>query len=271
MARGTVNVPTKIDSVLLVGTTVERPQATKTDEYTKLLLHFDSDFTDLCGKTVTAYGNAAISSAQSKFGSASALFDGNEDYISTPGVDDWYFDTGDFTIDFWVRRNGTGSYPGIISCSDTSTGWAIGFGNGDNKIRVVWNSAQQILSTNAIPDLTWTHIALVRYGDTATLYINGVNNGSVSVAGVNINPDGNGALKIGKLNSSANYFFNGNVDEMRVSKGIARWTADFTPPASAYDWSSILLQAGAQYFDTTIGKPIWSNGTNWVDATGTTV
>jgi len=60
--------------------------------------------------TVTAYGNAQIDTAQSKFGGASGLFDGAGDYLSTPDSEDWNFGSGDFTIDFWVRFN---SLPGV--------------------------------------------------------------------------------------------------------------------------------------------------------------
>ena len=80
------------------------------DNYTKLLLHFDgtdgsTTFVDSSpsGKTVTAVGNAQIDTAQYKFGGASGLFDGNGDYLSVPDSDDWYFGTGDFTIDAWAR------------------------------------------------------------------------------------------------------------------------------------------------------------------------
>ena len=79
------------------------------DEYTKLLLHCDgadgsTTFIDSAtGKTITASGNAQIDTAQYKFGGASGLFDGTNDFLYTPNHADFTFGTGDFTIDFWVR------------------------------------------------------------------------------------------------------------------------------------------------------------------------
>ena len=68
-------------------------------------------------KIVTANGNARITTGQSEFGGASGLFDGSGDYLSTPDSADWYFGTGDFTIDFWVRFNalpGSGTIYGYV-------------------------------------------------------------------------------------------------------------------------------------------------------------
>jgi hypothetical protein len=82
------------------------------DGYTVVLLHMNGSdasttFTDNAfgglGHTWTANGNAQIDTAQSKFGGASGLFDGNGDYISTPDSDDFFFSAGDFTFDTWVR------------------------------------------------------------------------------------------------------------------------------------------------------------------------
>jgi hypothetical protein len=81
------------------------------DAYTVLMLHMDGVDTcthfldsELTPKAVTAVGNAQIDTAQSKFGNASALFDGAGDYLSVPDSADWAFGTGAFTIDFWTQH-----------------------------------------------------------------------------------------------------------------------------------------------------------------------
>src|SRR5690606_37647124 len=83
---------------------------TDTDPYTVLLMHMDGSdngttFTDECGKTVTAHGDVCTKTAEKKFGTASAYFDGNGDYLSVPASEDFNFGAGDFTIDLWVKRS----------------------------------------------------------------------------------------------------------------------------------------------------------------------
>ncbi len=79
------------------------------DPNTKLLLHMDgsngsTNFVDSAqSRSVTANGNAQISTSQYKFGGASGYFDGSGDYLTVPDSSDWTFGTGDFTIDLWVR------------------------------------------------------------------------------------------------------------------------------------------------------------------------
>jgi hypothetical protein len=80
-----------------------------------------------------------------------------------------------------------------------------------------------------ISDATWTHIAVVRNGNTITGYKDGVSGGSQTNAAA-CDSGGNG-INIGR-NSTEH--FNGWIDELRVSKGVARWTNNFTPHASAY-------------------------------------
>lgn len=212
------------------------------DSYSKVLLHCDgadasTTFTDESGKTWTADGNAQIDTAQQKFGTASGLFDGTGDRVSTPNSADFDFGTGDWTIDFWIRKNGTKAYPGIIGTevSPTSQGWNIALGNSDNKVRVVWDNAVKILTAGTIADLTWTHVAVVRYGNTVKVYLGGTADANTDdCTGDSIDSDAGGAA-IGRLTTNVdNYYWNGWIDEVRVSKGIARWTANFTPPTMAY-------------------------------------
>ncbi len=85
------------------------------------------------GKTVTAYGNAQVSTAQSKFGGASAYFDGNGDYLSTPDSDDFYLGNNDFTLEAWVYKNNTGSVNIVSQDQDggnTFWVWGMSYSNG---------------------------------------------------------------------------------------------------------------------------------------------
>ncbi len=221
--------------------------APATDTYTKLLLHTDGSngsttFTDseTTPKTVTASGNAQISTAQSKFGGASGLFDGSGDYITTDSASDFDFGTGNFTIDFWVYRSSS-SAAGVFSMtSPTCESWI----NADAQFAFYCNGYVYkycIGSVGALSINTWHHIAIVRYGtaeNNLAFYFDGVLQTSGTwwdnLAANESMPDV-GNFLIGSDGPSApSGWFNGYIDEFRISKGIARWTTDFTAPTSAY-------------------------------------
>mgnify|MGYP000926864033 FL=1 len=219
------------------------------DSYTKSCLHFQN-------RVWTFYGNAQIDTAQKPFGTGSLLLDGSGDYIGTVDSPDFDFGTGDFTIDFWVRRDGNiNDYGGVISGTSTSdNGWNLSFGSvagsNQNKLRFAHPNGSwgpKIVSSTVLPDTTWTHIALVRNGNTITMYQAGTSVGSVDCTGWTVDCSGTGAV-IGRYytNQDSNYF-NGWLAEFRITKGLARWTSDFTPPSSAYSddsYTMVLLHFG---------------------------
>lgn len=204
------------------------------DQYTKLMLHMNgangsTTFTDssLVPKTVTANGNAQISTAQYKFGEASGLFDGTDDYLSLADSADWDFGSGDFTIDFWgYALNKGGASNGIIigqalGLGGTTASWAIntsgstiGFnassGGGSWDITNVATTVST--STN-----DWKHYMFVKSSGTLRIYVNGseVINGACGTM-----PNSTHLLTIGRGTSTGNSI-SGYVDELRVSK-IAR-------------------------------------------------
>ncbi|MBL7130493.1 MAG: VCBS repeat-containing protein [Candidatus Omnitrophica bacterium] len=222
--------------------------ATNSDLSTKLLLHCDggdgsTNFPDssVFNHPVTAVGGAQIDAAEYKFGSASGLFDGDGDYLSIPDSNDWDYGSGDFTIDFWVRFNDTASenyfYDQYTSPTDS--------------IRFSLSPTNNIIfraKTGGVNDAyyvynwsyssgVWSHLALVRNGTSLLLFIDGTLvtwTFIYDAIGNNILPDISADLEIGK-------YLNGWLDEFRISKGIARWTSNFTPPADPYS-------SDAQYF-----------------------
>lgn len=219
------------------------------DIYTVALLHMNgtdasTTFTDESGKTWTASGNAQIDTAQSKFGGASALFDGAGDFISTPDSDDWLFDAGSnsnaWTIDFWVRFNGDpSSNVGLISQTSSSTQfWAVILDSGTSLRFRLYNSGDVVNivnSWNPAAD-TWYHIAIVKNGTTGYLmFVDGTQIGTTQTDTstlLNITA----TLCIGKYTDASNntWYLNGWMDEVRISKGIARWTANFSKPVNEY-------------------------------------
>jgi hypothetical protein len=190
-------------------------------------------FTDESGKAWAASGNAQIDTAQFKFEGSSGLFDGAGDYIHTADNADFNFGSGNFTIDYWIRINATVSYPGIVTAR-VGNGWVTGLGDSNNRPRFVCDGSV-ITAVAVVPLSIWTHIAWVRNGTTIFCYVNGIQDQITWVIGAGaINSDAAG-LDIGRLGiGTNNYYFNGWVDELRLSKGIARWTSDFIPPVYPY-------------------------------------
>jgi hypothetical protein len=215
------------------------------DSYIKLLLHCNGTdgsqtFIDEIGKTVTAIGNAQIDTAQSKFGGASGLFDGAGDYLSIPDSDDWNFGSGDFTIDLWVRFNsvaGTQMLVGQLAEGGIDNSWFlywttpeyIKFGYSTDGINITTVTRGWAAVVN-----TWYHIAVVRNGDNLYFFVDGIQAGTTYNMSGAVIYNSSRILEIGTQNSGVNDPFNGWLDEVRISKGIARWTTNFTPPTSEY-------------------------------------
>ena len=223
----------------------------KVDSYTKLLLHCDGAdastiFVDsaITPKTVTAYDNAQIDTANKQFGTGSALFDGTGDYLGIPNSADWDFGSGDFTIDFWIYPIDTTRQAIFASTSDywlgldyccqgtrninlfasaTGTDWAL----------INADSGGNGIGTISLVSETWTHVAFVRHGNSWRTYINGVIDVDITVSGtLTVKEE---TKNIGRWGGDGISKFNGQIDEFRISKGIARWTAAFTPPTRSYN------------------------------------
>lgn len=212
------------------------------DNNTKLLLHADgadggTTFIDSSNQahTVTAVANANTSTNQFKFGNASAGFDGTGDYISVPDSADWdlFGSSADATIDFWVKHTdhaGTEMYMAQWE-SGNDVWYFYHDGTGLNMYALTGGvTIIQLPSAGEITDTNWHHIALVKEGTTYTIYKDGT---SVSTV-VSATTDTYAApLRIGTDDTAGNWF-DGSIDELRITKGTARWTGNFTVPAQEY-------------------------------------
>lgn len=208
------------------------------DSTVSLLLHMDgannsTTFTDksYTPKTVTAFGNAKISTAQSKFGGASAVFDGNGDYIEFDRGTDLQFGAGDFTIEGWVNLSSLASYQSIFG------GYDIGLDVQNSTTLVVGYNATpggfMSRTVSTISTGTWYHWAMSKTSGTFRLFWNGVQAGASAVAPAMNNTVVKWVIGKNATNNSSHYL-NGYVDEVRVTKGLGRYTANFTPSASAF-------------------------------------
>jgi hypothetical protein len=217
------------------------------DTNTKLMLHMDGEngstgFVDETGKTATNNGNVQISTTQSKFGGASCSFDGSGDYLTFADSEDWNFGNGDFTVDFWAKRTRTNTAEMLVS-QDTENAisnfaWSIYIYSNDRVdfSTAVGNSYYSITNgTISITDTNWHHYAMVRSGTNLYGFIDGVLSGSINTLGSLALNNSTNPLIIGETWWYATkHPFSGNIDEVRISKGIARWTANFTTPTRAY-------------------------------------
>jgi hypothetical protein len=241
------------------------------DSYTKSLLHFNgadgsTTFTDESGKTWTAHGHAQIDTAQSVFGGASGLFDGlGDDYISSPDSADWYFGSGNFTIDFWVRFTAlpsNGSYQAIYS-QTASVLDRVYLGVTNTSGTYYWkfmiDAGGDPLGTNAPSSLsinTWYHIALVRSGNNWMVFQNGSQCGTTATNSTAIDDIGAEA-EIG-IYSTNSLPLKGWVDELRISKGVARWTTNFTPPSEEYAAATATYTPTSTATDTPTYTPTYT-------------
>jgi hypothetical protein len=210
-----------------------------------LLLHGDgtngsTTITDSSrfANTVTAVGNAQISTAQSKFSGASIAFDGTGDYLIPTASNIVDFGTADFTIEGWFYLNALGSNRCFID------GRSAGINNQvlcqvttDNRIKfgaIVSGSVSYFVeSTSTFSANTWIHIAISRQSTTLRLFFNGELQSNVSNS-TNFT-SGTNRPTIGATGfSPGDQPWNGYMDEIRITKGIARYTANFTPPTAQF-------------------------------------
>ena len=220
-----------------------------TDASTKLLLHNDgteNSFADssASNNTMAVTGNVTQSANQSKFGGKSAYFDGSSTYLTTSydtALFDWW--TSDYTIDTWVYltsytgRNSSSISTMIGNMNPTSDAnyWSFGPNKNGHLSFYYWNGSSNIIESSETISLNeWTHVAMSFSGSTIKLFINGVQVASGTKSGT---PQSGleFPLVVGQNEDGVTVCpFAGYVDELRVLKGIARWTSDFDLPTSIY-------------------------------------
>jgi hypothetical protein len=221
------------------------------DSYTKLLCHFDtakaSSVLAETGQTITYAADADCTNAQSKFGGKALALDGTGDYISLPNEAGWDFGTGNFTIDGWIKYDSLPVVTGGIISSETgaTAAYTLDF-LASGALR--WRNADTVEITSAAITTAWTHFAIVRNSNTCTMYIDGVSAGSYDCTGDSFNSAG-GVLAMGRLRVDVDaYYLDGWLDEVRISKGIARWTSAFTKPA--YPYGQVVISTTQKEFGT---------------------
>ena len=216
-----------------------------------LLLHMDgangsTTFTDnsVNNFTVTANGNVQISNAQSKFGGTSAYFDGVGDSLSISSNSAFGFSTSAFTVELFVFltvdgiaggttlfdfRSGMTATPWTFYVANSGAGNRIGVYYALGISFVEWNGSGPFLSLNQ-----WYHLALVRDGSTYKLFVDGTQATLSAGSASAVNLGTPKPCRIGAAADGTTAPYTGYIDELRLTKGVARYTSNFTPPTSPF-------------------------------------
>lgn len=209
-------------------------------------------------KTLTANGGAQISTTQSKFGGASAIFDGNGDYLTVPTGSYINFGTGDFVIECWARVNDIDGNYGIF-------GWQANQAGSDPIVRLgimsgivefayrggAFTSAPSLVSQSTINANQWYYITVSRANNVMRLYLDG----ALQQEHTPSNPatlDAPFAPNVGAIpfDGSSQWFFNGYIDELRITKGSSRGYTGSTisiPTSSFPDTGNLVTAIGGGF------------------------
>ncbi len=178
-------------------------------------------------------GNAQIDTTTKKYGTGSMEFDGTGDWLLLANNVNQQLGTGNFTIEFWVylATGDTGSNRGLVAKGTSTTGFLVSL-NTTQKVVFTFTTST-ITSSGAITLDAWNHIAVVREGT-------GSNQTKIYIAGTN---DGTGTVSTDFNQTSVMYVganrtggdpMKGYIDDLRITKGVARYTSAFTPPTAAF-------------------------------------
>lgn len=207
----------------------------------ELLMHMDGTngstiFIDssLNNVNITANGNAQINTTTKIFGAGAGYFtagaganpDGTKSWLTTPSP--LLDGTGPFTVEAWVYLDEPDYYQTVYSTRDINIGSSFGFTD-NNEIFAYSDSTGGLFSGYTVNYGEWTHVAWVYDGDIFKMFVFGVEVYSESISPLS---HGNQSY-IGRASifPESNYgeFFKGYIDEFRITKGIARYTSNFTP------------------------------------------
>jgi len=195
-------------------------------------------------------GNAQISTVQSKFGGSSMYFDGSGDGLLIPHTPQHHLPE-DFTIEFWVYWNGAAGTHMLINKGgglniawasyeiyiDGTTGHARFAGSSTNTGYDLGGESSAG-NMGVVTANTWTHIALTRSGTSFRGFVNGTQGFSQtsSVTPYDTSPRGLliGSSYVNTWGSTPNGTFVGYIDDLRITKGFARYTTNFAPPAESF-------------------------------------
>lgn len=199
---------------------------------TVLAMRMDN-FNDSTGRhTITNNGTVTNNTSTKIFGTGSASFNGSN-YLSTPASTDFDWGSGDFTIEAWIQPSSTANQNilGQYQNGGGNSAFFIYIRDG-GKISVYFSSSgeTELISNSTVSTSAWTHICIARASGKVMIFINGVLDNSMTYA--SSITSSTLACKIGNTDTSQG-FFSGFIDDVRMTKGVARYVQGFTPPVTA--------------------------------------
>ena len=221
---------------------VEEWDAATLDQYynsSSLLCHFDSlnpagRFIDSSRNNfaITSSGNVTVDNNIYKFGGGSLYLDGTGDYLVTPTTSILTFGTNDLTVELWIYQtiSSVSAYKVIVGDNVYASvgGWTLYSYN--NQLNL-WKGGTELITPSGTLTLnSWNYVVWTRSSGNNRIFINGTQVGSTVSDSTNYTSNAIyiGASKINTLN------FAGYIDELRITKGVARYTANFTPPSAPF-------------------------------------
>ncbi|MGA1049443.1 MAG: LamG domain-containing protein, partial [Minisyncoccia bacterium] len=210
---------------------------------------------------VTAYGNAKITTSESKFGSSSASFDGTNSYLIADISSGFDFGVADFTIEFFAKFNSLSGTQFLIDFRRS------GFNTTESYIQAVntglyygYSSSNRISYSSGLQTGVWYHIAGTKTSGSIRMFINGMQVGSTYTD--SFTHDRTTYITIGRNSRDASSYFNGYIDQLRITKGFARYIGNFTPPSLELPIESLVSSSSYDENFEKVSLLLHMDGTN---------
>jgi len=190
---------------------------------------------------IKLFGTTTGSTTQAKFSARSMYFDGNSDKMIIPHIPQFDFGTGDFTIEFWGYFTALSGFQSIVGTYNNGGGWLLQMDNQASSYYVKFWMGGTNLSSRSIAGSgvsfslnNWHHIVVSRQGTNLRTFVDGAQQGSTVTNSTNLSSTND--LYIGDINhSTVNQYFNGYLQDLRITKGLARYTSNFIVPSSSLE------------------------------------